>query len=137
MKGGAYEPTDVHGTGILWFAAALLATAIVIFLVVYGLHRYFAATAQVGPQLRRPVSQAATRTSRLSNQVPLQGSPDSRDFGPHELAARRQAEDRILTSYGWVDRSRGIARVPIRAAMRLLVERSAEPHRQGAEEGRP
>jgi hypothetical protein len=35
----------------------------------------------------------------------------------------RTAEDTDLNSYGWVDRTAGIARIPIDRAMQLLLER--------------
>lgn len=37
-----------------------------------------------------------------------------------DLAAYVRKEDRLLDSYGWVDRQRGIARIPIEAAMQRL-----------------
>ena len=35
----------------------------------------------------------------------------------------RAREDAVLTTYGWVDRNTGVARIPIERAMDLLVER--------------
>jgi hypothetical protein len=35
-----------------------------------------------------------------------------------DLAALRAAQQRILAGYGWVDRGRGVARIPIGQAMR-------------------
>ena len=40
-----------------------------------------------------------------------------------DLKALRAAEDKILTSYGWVNKEAGIARVPIARAMEIVVER--------------
>lgn len=40
-----------------------------------------------------------------------------------ELAGLRAAEDRQLTDYGWVDRERGLVRVPIGEAMARLLAR--------------
>lgn len=41
-----------------------------------------------------------------------------------ELAA---AEDQALRTYGWVDRSRGVVRLPISAAMALAVQEGRNP----------
>ena len=38
-------------------------------------------------------------------------------------AGIRAAEDQILNSYGWVDRSKGIVRIPIDRAIDLLAKR--------------
>src|ERR1051326_5575586 len=40
-----------------------------------------------------------------------------------DLDQRRAAEREHLERYGWVDRDRGIARIPIERAMKLLSER--------------
>jgi hypothetical protein len=44
-----------------------------------------------------------------------------------DLAAARAAADTRLASYGWVDRTAGIAHVPIDRAMALLVQRQQTP----------
>ena len=66
---------------------------------------------------------AGGQESRLPPEPRLQTNPrqDLRDL--------RSAEDAALTSYGWVDKSAGIARIPIGEAMKLTVERGL-PARQ-------
>ena len=39
------------------------------------------------------------------------------------LTVMRLDEERVLTSYGWIERSAGIVRIPIDQAMTLTVER--------------
>jgi hypothetical protein len=39
------------------------------------------------------------------------------------MKALRAAEDEVLTSYGWVSKEAGIARIPIEHAMQLVLER--------------
>lgn len=39
-----------------------------------------------------------------------------------QLRALRAEEQRLLTSYGWVDRSAGLVRIPIERAMDVLIE---------------
>ncbi len=46
------------------------------------------------------------------------------------LRRLRAREDAVLTSYGWVDRSAGVVRIPIERAMHLLVERGLPPAKQ-------
>lgn len=43
-----------------------------------------------------------------------------------ELSALRAVEELTLTTYGWVDETTGIARVPVDRAMDLLVENGLE-----------
>lgn len=40
-----------------------------------------------------------------------------------ELNAMRAEEEEVLHSYGWVDRDKGVARMPIDEAMKLIVQR--------------
>jgi len=54
---------------------------------------------------------------------------------PPTAAPLRAEEARVLDSYGWVDRSAGVVRIPIDQAMRLVVERGL-PARDGAPPGR-
>ena len=42
---------------------------------------------------------------------------------PKDMQALRAAEDEILKTYGWVDRAKGVVRIPIDRATQLLVER--------------
>ena len=60
----------------------------------------------------------------------LARTPPEPRLEPYPLAPRaklRAEEDAILTTYGWVDKDRGLARVPIDRAMELLVERGLPP----------
>jgi hypothetical protein len=40
-----------------------------------------------------------------------------------DLSEKREAEDAVLQTYGWVDRAAGTVRIPISRAMDLLAER--------------
>jgi hypothetical protein len=40
-----------------------------------------------------------------------------------DLTVYRAAEDGVLSTYGFVDEGRGIVRIPVEEAMRLLAER--------------
>jgi hypothetical protein len=58
--------------------------------------------------------------------------PERLPVGP-DAAQRLQAEtEATLTSYGWVDRDRGVVHIPIDRAIELLIERGL-PAREGGE----
>lgn len=42
---------------------------------------------------------------------------------PRALAEFRAQEDALLTSWGWVEKDKGIARMPIEEAMKIVAER--------------
>ena len=66
----------------------------------------------------------------------LQPSVQSHPTLPYEdVIAMRHADRQVLGSYGWVDRERGIARIPVERAMQQLLEesqRGGPPTTQGA-----
>jgi hypothetical protein len=47
-----------------------------------------------------------------------------------ELRARQEL---LLNGYGWVDREKGVARIPIDEAMRIVVERGLPTREQRAQ----
>jgi hypothetical protein len=54
----------------------------------------------------------------IAGDVELQPSPG------RDIATLREEKQRILSSYGWVDRDRGIAHIPIDRAIVLLARRA-------------
>jgi hypothetical protein len=53
-----------------------------------------------------------------------------------DLAAMRAEEDQILSSYGWIDRDRGIVRVPIDRAITLLAQKGLPTRPRAGDGGR-
>ncbi len=105
-----YEPTDVHVGRIAWVGPGLVVVILLFGAGIWGM-------TQVFQGLRPPDRATAIETS--SRPIPgprLQVNPAG------DLAALREHESQILTSYGWVERERGIARIPIDRAMALLAE---------------
>lgn len=112
--GVSYEPSQADLRVVLGFLAALgLATAFVL-VVLWGMFSYFR-----GLSARRgPLPSPVTYTS--APQIPppqLQPDPVA-DYNVYHLSDQEK-----LNSYGWVDQSAGIARIPIDRAMDLLVQR--------------
>jgi len=50
-----------------------------------------------------------------------------------ELQAMRAEEKAVLESYGWVDREKGVARMPIDEAMKIVVQRGLPARKPGAD----
>jgi hypothetical protein len=107
-----HEP-DVVPSRTIWVSAIAL-------IVILSLG-YFVPTALEGWLLEREARRstpanplAATAGRRLPPAPRLQVNP------ARDMAELRLAEDRILLDYGWVDRQKGIARIPIDRAMAIL-----------------
>ena len=93
-----HEETDVNIRAIFGFAGGLVVLAIVIYLAVWGLFRYFDSreAREYGP-----ASPLATGEARLPPEPRLQ-------VNPREYAAEfRAQEDAILNGYTWINREAG------------------------------
>ena len=110
------EYTDIEPT-IAWKFAIWLAVGMVMAVgIVYGTFWFFEGR-----------TQAADRAAQV---FPLAAGQVKEPPGPHlqtqpfkDLYLLRQTETEKLTTYGWVDKNTGAARIPIEDAMNLLLQR--------------
>jgi hypothetical protein len=114
-----HEPADVNVWAVGRFGIALVFLCILSLGLLFGLFKYFQST--VGGTL--PDINVDAR--RLPPQPQLQRSPIQ------DLNQMRAAEDQLLNSYGWVDQSKGIVRVPINEAIDMLAKRGLPSRPQG------
>jgi hypothetical protein len=119
--GATHEERDINvlAVGALGLFLVVLCVGSTILLI--GLFKYFNARAN-------------SRQVPVEHAVEMPGAIPQPKLQVHEredLKKFRAGEDRILSSYGWVDRDKGVVRLPIERAMDLLAERDL-PHRQGA-----
>jgi hypothetical protein len=111
-----HETSDVHVWAVGKFGIALALLCISSLGLLFGLFRYFQVRENTaGVKQIDPV--------RTFPQPQLQKTPAL------DLKIIRDAEDQMLATYGWVDREKGIVRIPIERAMQLLTERGL-PARQ-------
>jgi hypothetical protein len=110
--GPRYEVRDANVRRLLQFGVSL---CVVIVLVLFGMAKLMAylTTRQPGG---RPISPLAT-TQQLPPSPRLQITPRL------DLAQKREAENAVLNSYAWIDRSNGTVRIPIDRAMELIAAR--------------
>jgi len=93
--------------------AALLVAAILVVLAAWGIGRIPAATRGA-----RPTSAAPPPSAPGAGKKPrLQADPHG------DLTEYRRAQKALQESYGWIDRKKGIVRIPVARAMRLLLDR--------------
>ena len=114
-----HEPGDVNVWAVGRFGIALVFLCILSLGFLFGLFKYLESSA--GGSL--PDLNVDAR--RLPPQPQLQKTPIQ------DLKAMRAAEDQLLTSYGWVDQSKGIVRVPINQAIDMLAKRGLPARAQG------
>ena len=110
-----HETSDVNLGGVFVFALGLLVSGAIIFLLVWMLFGFFAGREAQGAVRQYPL--AAGREDRLPPGPRLQTNPRE------DLRELRAADGAVLNSYGWLDKNKGIVRIPIDQAMKLTVQR--------------
>ena len=116
-----HEESDVSIGGVFGFAAGLTVAVAFIAFAVWLLFQFYASRAARRTTPEYPL--AVQQENRLPPEPRLQTNPRQ------DLSDLRSEEDRLLDSYGWVDRNGGVVRIPIDRAMKLAVERGL-PSRQ-------
>src|SRR5687767_2746859 len=109
-----HETTDVNIRAIFGFGIGLAITTMAVGLAVWLLFQYFTAREARTVFTEYPL---AVQEPRQPPEPRLQTNP-RQDF--NDLRAR---EDQVLSSYGWVDKDKGVVRIPIERAMQLIVDR--------------
>src|SRR5215475_3819209 len=99
---GGHERSDVNIWAIGKFGIALVVLTILSIGLLIGVFRFFES---------RNAEGTAVNPTRVFPKPQLQSEPVI------DLKAFREGEDKILSSYGWVDQQKGIARVPINQAI--------------------
>ena len=119
-SGARHEERDANIRAVLWFAAGLAATVVVVLVLMKWAFNFF------------PTLQRAGAPSQYAQPVANEPPPEPRlqIDAPEDLKKMREQEDSVLTSYGWVNKQEGIVRIPVERAMDLLVQRSARQRQE-------
>lgn len=116
---GGHEEHDVDIRSIVGFGVGLAVVCLVTAVAMLWLFRY------LDRQLverEAPVSPLAMPAGQLPPEPRLLTDE------PATLEEYRAEQERKLATYGWVDREKGIVRIPIERAKTLILERGL-PHR--------
>ena len=125
-EGAGYERKDLSPRAIALFGAVLsivivLSAAIVTLLQLYAGSRY----------VRRQAPRPPLAVTREATEPRLQVN------APSELRTMREAEDRMLKSYGWIDPQAETVRIPIDRAMEILAQKGLPARQQKAGDASP
>jgi len=113
---GGYERTDANAGGTFRAGLYMLAMMFVTALLVVPFYRLLARS-------ETAAQPPATEVIESAVSEPAASFPKLVESEPRALAAFRAQEEALLTSYGWVEKDKGLARIPIEAAMRIVAER--------------
>jgi hypothetical protein len=106
-----HERTDAPTRVVMAFALGLIVVAIIIHFLTAGLFKVLNAEKRPGPTI-----------SPLSPPRELPPAPRLEVFPQIELGHLQQREDRYLYHYSWVDKQKGIVRIPIDRAIDLVAQ---------------
>jgi hypothetical protein len=125
MTGGHvhHEASDVNIRAIFAAGFGLILVAALIHVLVWLLFLFFAGREGATVSPRYPL--AASEATRLPPEPRLQTAPRE------DLRALRAREEAILNSYSWVDRNAGTVRIPIKEAMRIILEKGLPSRQEG------
>lgn len=108
-----HEVQGVHLRSIIWFAVSLLVAMTVLSVLLWWL---------LGRWVNQPLSLSWQLVPAQVTPVPAPG-PGVDASAIADRPARIAPALEKLATYGWVDRQKGIVRIPIERAMDLLVQR--------------
>ena len=126
------EGDGISYSGLIWFMVVIAITTVGCQLLMWVLLLAFQHQAAASPVPTSPL--AATVTERQApvgrvypdmHAIGLTNGPQPRLLvnEPANLADLRTHEHEMLTTYGWMDKSAGIVRLPIERAKELILER--------------
>lgn len=111
-----HENRDVSLRGILWFALAILVTAVVIHGTMLVLFRSY----ETREDNQQPIIPMAGDRPTLPPEPRLEGLESLSGRPPTEKQEWKKVDPTILDTYGWVNQEEKIVRVPVKKAMELL-----------------
>ena len=124
--GAKHEHTDIDPSVgykfALWLAVAMLLSVS----IVYGTFFFFERQIKSADAVAQKYPLAAARARPEPPAPNLQNQPFK------DIYELRNTEAEKLTTYGWVDREGGIARIPIDRAMEVMLQRGFPARAEGA-----
>jgi hypothetical protein len=111
--GSSHEVSDINPKRVAIVGLGLATVIALALLVTYGLFHYFYS----GETRTRPLPSPLSYSREPTPEPRLSVEPGE------ELKTLRSEEDAMLKSYGWIDRDKGVVRIPIDRAIEILAER--------------
>jgi hypothetical protein len=108
-----HELSDLKVKNIALFGAALATLVVAALIASYALYNFFYAG----------VTRSRPQPSPLSYNREPTPEPRLMVKSGDEMKAMRAEENKILNGYDWVDRDKGIVRLPIERAIEIIAER--------------
>jgi hypothetical protein len=116
----SFEGTDVRSSPIFKFLTYLGITVIVSFLLSIGIYRGLKNYWTDSYDAPAPMREAGPH---FPPEPRMQGMPGHLTDPQHDIREKVEADTKANNDLGWVDKNAGIAQIPVKDAMRLIVEK--------------
>lgn len=128
-----FEREDLSSRSVMYFMAGLAIFAAVIYVIVFGMYRFLDTYEKANQPAISPLvtPQADTRTMTEENTKSFP-QPRLEENERNQLRDVIQDQDRNIETYDWVDKDKGIVKIPIERAMDLLVQRGLPVRQENA-----
>jgi hypothetical protein len=128
-----FEHEDMNSKGPLYFMAGLTLLCVVIYLIVFGMYRFLDSYASTHQPPMSPMVAPEANTRLVTPEDPETFPQPRLEVNERtELRSFIEDQDRQLATYDWVDKNKGIVRIPIDRAMELIAKRGLPVHPEGA-----
>ncbi len=128
-----FEHEDMNSNGPLYFMAGLILLCAAIYLIVFGMYRFLDSYASAHQPPMSPMVAPEANTRMVTPEDPQTFPQPRLEVNERtELRSFIEDQDRLLATYGWVDKNKGIVRIPIDRAMELIAKRGLPVHPEGA-----
>lgn len=119
-----FEREDLSSRSVMYFMAGLAIFAAVIYVIVFGMYHFLDTYQKTHQAAISPLvtPQADTRNATEENTKTFP-QPRLEENERSQLRDVIQDQDRKIETYDWVDKDKGIVKIPIERAMDLLVQR--------------
>ncbi len=122
------DRSGINTRAVLMFCAILIVTAIAVHIVVLYLFKAFDNNQKAKDPVLSPLT---PRQQQLPPEPRLEAAPNTLDtkkqlFDSKDVEGLKQDAQQQLDNYGWVDDKNGIVRIPIKDAMRMVVEKEKQ-----------
>jgi hypothetical protein len=116
----SFEGTDVKSSPIVKFLLYLGITVIASFFLSLGIYKGLKSYWTNSYEAPAPMREAGPQ---FPPEPRMQGMPGHLADPQHDMREKVQADTKANNELGWVDKNAGIAQIPVKDAMKLIVEK--------------
>lgn len=131
-----FEPRDINVATVVKQLIYLGITIVIALLICIPIIKFLSGMAADSDTPMAPVRAQMSRADREEKALPpeprLQGVPGHEKDPQQDLRDKIAADTQANESTGWVDQSRGIAKIPVKDAMKIIAERNGAALAGGA-----